>query len=493
MLRSDLLTLSGVVDGKVFSIDASHVLSKITGEDFYIEGCAFDSRKVQGGNLFLCLPSESGGEHGHTYLKQAFERGANVALVEDISKCVEFLPEEPMVLIEVKDTRQALWSLAAWWRSKFSYPIVGITGSVGKTTVKQLTATILLEETLGYYAQGSYNNHVGLPISILNLNDKYAWGVFELGMNHAGEMLRLSKLLQPDIAAITCIAPSHIGHFNSLDDIAKAKLEILEGVKEGGQLILNGDDDCLLRNFNELTHKLNVSFFGQNPQYDCFISDIQESPLTFNLSLKGQQEQQMELSLLGKHTAMNVACATLIAAKTVAPARVLKLPKVRGSLLNFVQTDSRLQQIYNPMTGQLILNDAYNANPTSMAAFLSVVENLLPNYERSLLIVGDMKELGAFSERYHQEIGQRIAELDFDELIVVGEFAQALAGPMRRRISALESRESNPTGDSDSKKRESRCIISCYVDISQLKIDLSQYDFVALKASNSVKLYTLIE
>ena len=205
------------------------------------QGVEFDSREIRGGELFVALAGEK--THGHQFLATAFNRGAALALVESeqIAKDSEF----PTACVIVPNSLLAFQQLASYWRAQLTMPVIGVTGSVGKTTVKEMLASILMLTGAGTYSLKSHNNHVGVPYTICRIKREHAWAVIEMGMNHAGEISTVSKIARPDVGVITTIAPAHIEHLGSLDAIADAKCEILHGMSSSSTLVVNGDSQAL--------------------------------------------------------------------------------------------------------------------------------------------------------------------------------------------------------------------------------------------------------
>ena len=228
---------------KLIEIVGGEALPTASRDSF--SGVEYDSRAVSGGELFLALQGIN--THGHQYLRQAFDRGAALFLVEDAAVRDGF--PEPERIIVVPDSLKAFWKLANWWRKQLSIPILAITGSVGKTTVKEVTAQILLTRKNGSYSKKSLNNHVGLPYSICRISKEHAWAVLEMGMNHPGEIATLGEIAEPDIGVITRVAIAHLEAFESVAQIADAKCELVAKIRKSGTLILNADDPVLLDGF----------------------------------------------------------------------------------------------------------------------------------------------------------------------------------------------------------------------------------------------------
>ncbi len=391
-----------------------------SNERLVCRGAEFDSRAIKGGELFVALKGDT--THGHQFLKVAFDRGASLYLVED-EKVAESFPE-PARLVLVSDTLKAFWTLATWWRRKLNVPVVAITGSVGKTTVKELTSQILLQHSRGAYSIKSFNNHVGVPYSICQISTDHQWAVLEMGMNHEGEIRNLTRIAEPDVAVVSIIAPAHIENLGSLENIAKAKLEILEGLKKGGTLVVNGEDAVLSSAISSLT-SIRVTSFGKSESCEASVGDIKSLGLggiSFTLKV-GKDSAPITMDFMGEHNAMNAACAAL-AAKTLVPS--LTFAQITKGLESFRAPQQRLN-VKELVGGRKIIDDAYNANPESMKVLLTLAHSLKSEtvegevvHKRIGLVLGDMLELGTHSEKFHREVGTLVGKLNPAFLITVG-------------------------------------------------------------------------
>jgi UDP-N-acetylmuramoyl-tripeptide--D-alanyl-D-alanine ligase len=387
------------------------------------QGVEYDSREVRGGELFIALKGET--THGHAFVKGAFDRGASIFLVEDANALPDF--PEPDRLVVVPDTLQAFWTLASWWRRKLGLPVLAITGSVGKTTVKEITASILLQHSRGSYSIKSHNNHVGVPYSICKFAPEHAWAVLEMGMNHAGEISNLTKIAEPTAAAISTIAPAHIEMLGSLEAIARAKLEIVDGLSRGAPLVLNGDSEVLK---SEVSHaniagRLKTQYFGAigtGVALEAKVSAVESKGLdgvSFRLMLQGE-ETDVSMQIMGPHNALNAACAAL-SARALFPS--LSLALIKKGLEEFKAPLQRLS-VKELRGDRKIVDDAYNANPASMKALFEVGSDLKKQGKRVGTVLADMLELGEFSEKLHREVGEALARFEPAFLVTVGEKAK---------------------------------------------------------------------
>ena len=418
-------------------------------------GVEFDSRNVKGGELFIALKGEQ--MHGHAFVEKAFDNGASLAMVEDGTIETSF-PERTIV---VQDTLIAFAKVANWWRRKVGIPIVAVTGSVGKTTTKELIASILMEHSPGAYSQKSYNNHVGVPYTLCKIDLLHKWAVVEIGMNHSGEIEKLVKIVEPECAVITKIAPSHIEHFNSINEIAQAKLEIIDGIKSGGHIIINGNDPILIEEFFSKkikdkikSQRIKLSTFGiPEDKVDKYhVGDLNleitqiVSKLLDGLSLKLKfhavefkelqsahssdelksntgnylsKESKIDVKIIGRHNAINIAAAVLSSKILL---KDLTFEEIVKGLSRFSSPLMRLNVILHTEE-KFIIDDSYNANPESMIAFLNVARDFLSTGSNVGIIIGDMLELGAYSKEAHLNIGQLLIQIQPSFCICIGEMA----------------------------------------------------------------------
>jgi len=409
-----------IVDGA-----PSSRMKRVVAEDPVFQGVEFDSRQIQGGELFVALPGQK--TRGELFVDEAFKRGAALALVAD----EKLVAGEPARIVLVKDSLQALWKLANWWRRELKVPLVGITGSVGKTTVKEMCAALLLQQGPGIYSLRSHNNHVGVPYTLCRLGREHEWAVVEIGMNHAGEVRALAQIAEPDVAVITAVEPAHIEALGSLEAIARAKLEIVEGLPQGRPLIVGGEYRILLEALDSLAGRYAVKRFGTKPGFEACVADVVVLGLTgisFKLGLEGET-MTIEMSVLGRQNALNAACAAL-AAKTLKPA--LTARQIKVGLESFKAPLMRVNW-KERSSGQKIVDDSYNANPASMRALLELARALKWQGNKIGLVLGDMLELGSFAEMYHREIGRQAADLEPHFLISVGQHSAFLLAEAERR------------------------------------------------------------
>ena len=369
-------------------------------------GASNDSRKIQPGELFVVLQGE---RDGHDYIPAAMERGAAAVLGS------RQVGDYPMILVE--DTRKALGDIARQERLRLNMKVVAVTGSVGKSTTKEMIACVLD----GTYRVGktpaNHINDIGMPMALLAMPEDTEVAVLEMGMNHFREIAYLASIGRPDVAVITNIGTMHIEHLGSMQGILQAKLEILEGMQENGRIILNGDDQ-LLWNRHKL-YPVHTRYFGiQNPECDVMGSDIsqQDGILSFQVH-SGSLTFPAELSLEGEHYVPDA-----LAAISVGLEMGVDAAKIQERLSRFRNMAGR-QEILE-ICGCTVIKDCYNAGPESMAAALNVLGH---KPGRHIAVLGDMLELGVCTQAEHYRIG-RIAAEKADVLMAYGPNAPRVIG-----------------------------------------------------------------
>jgi UDP-N-acetylmuramoyl-tripeptide--D-alanyl-D-alanine ligase len=375
---------------------------------------ATDSRSIRPGDLFVALRGEK--FDGGTFAAQALQQGA-VGVVLDRTQAPGLAQA-----IRVDDTRLALGRLAAAWRARFDLPVVAVTGSNGKTTVKEMLAAILRMETGSADAvlatEGNLNNDIGLPLMLLRLRPAHQFAVLEMGMNHAGEIDYLTRLAHPDVALVNNALTAHIGFLGSVEAIARAKGEIFNGLSDAGIAVFNADDPHagLWRAAN--AHRSIVDF----GLHQAATVGGRCRPLAFGTALTvvlPGAELDIELQVPGEHNAMNA-----LAAAAAAFALDVSHRSLVGGLSGFAGVKGRLQR-KPALHGSTIIDDTYNANPDSVKAALAV---LARQPGKKLLVLGDMGELGADAAAMHAQIGLAAREAGADRLLALGELSKETVG-----------------------------------------------------------------
>lgn len=381
--------------------------------EIIVEGVTIDSRKIEKGNLFIPFK----GEHsdGHKYVEDAIRKGAAAALWQSD------VPNPPLHLpiLIVDNCLAALQELSRKYRHELPVKVVGITGSNGKTTTKDMTAGLLSVQYKVQKTEGNFNNEIGLPLTVLGLDEDTEIAVLEMGMSGRGEIEFLTKLACPDAVVITNIGESHLLDLGSREAIAEAKLEILQGLKVGGLAVLNGDEPLLMERIQEQKANLHVQTFGRNDTNTLFPTEITQLKQGNRFTINASKERY-ELAVLGTHNILNALAAMLIA-------RYFSIPfeKMNEGFAEIKLTHMRMELVEGKH-GEKIINDAYNASPTSMMAAIELVSNL-QGYKKKILVLGDMLELGPQEEQYHHKIGTDLDEGKIDLLFTYGSLGEQIA------------------------------------------------------------------
>lgn len=374
-----------------------------------IEHVTTDSRQEMKKSLFVPLTGDK--FDGHDYVKQAFDNGAVAVIWNKDRPLPEFLPADFPVFF-VEDTLVALQQLAAAYREKIDPTVIAITGSNGKTTTKDLVAAVMKSTYRTHYTNGNLNNHIGVPLTILSMPSETQMLILEMGMNHFGEIEQLSNLAKPDYAVITNIGESHIEYLGSREGIAKAKMEITHGLKPNGELIIDGDEP-LLASQHHHDHVTTCGFKGNNMMIIKNVA-VSHDETTFALS----DGNEYAISLLGEHHAKNAAYAIVLGKQAGIP-----VPVIKQALQTLELTAMRFEMLTGE-NGVSVINDAYNASPTSMKAAIEVVKQMI-GFREKVLVLGDMFELGGFAKTLHQSVADVIDD-SITAVLTFGDHAQEI-------------------------------------------------------------------
>ncbi len=389
------------------------LLGEVTDLDTAFTGVCTDSRKIEPGSLFLPLEGER--FDGHAFLQDALEAGAAGCLTARERE--QYLPGK--FYVKVRSTQRALRDLAWYYKQRFPIPFVAITGSVGKTTTKDMVAAVLSVGHQVHKTEGNYNNAIGVPLTLLGLERRHEVCVVELGMDRAGEIDYLSQLVEPDVAVVTNIGDSHMENLGSREAIFQAKCEIFRHLKPRGLAVLNGDDPLLATLRGKLRQP--TRFVGRGEGMDYTALDVDSDGAThLSCTVRTPSAQfSVEIPALGAH----MVYPTLVAA-AIAEHFGMGGDEITQGVRAFLPTKMRMNVVRCP-GDIMILNDAYNASPQSMRAAAAVLGDA--KGRRKVAVVGDMKELGSSSQTFHRAVGGYFAQAGTDRLIAVGDQARFIA------------------------------------------------------------------
>lgn len=431
-----------------------------------IAGVATDSRHIKAGQLFIALSGEN--FDGHSFLAEVFEKGAAAAVVSKSSD--KLLQPDDWTLILVDDTLQALQDLARAYRSRFPIPVVAVTGSVGKTTTREILDCCLRRSFKTHKTKGNYNNDIGLPLSIMELENEHQAAVVELAMRAPGEIARLAQIAKPTCALITNVAPVHLETMGSIEAIARAKCEVLAELDASNFAVINGDNDILLKAAS--VYPCRKYTFGYNPLCDFHIKKVEVENNGITIVIKfPEQEEMLRFPLPTVRLAGNVVAAAAVAFLLGAG-----LQDIKSGLTEYKSNGHRLHIIPLP-AGGMIINDSYNANPLSMAAALETGRELKEN-GRLVAVLGDMFELGDYEMEGHLEVGRAAAENGVEMLVTIGARARFIAqgakdaGMNSDRIHYFAAKEQG---------------------VEFLRHNIDRHDTVLFKASRGMGLETMVD
>lgn len=381
--------------------------------DVMVEGASINTRTLQKGNLFIPFKGER--VDGHRFVPQAFEQGAAATLWQE---GVDSPPEDKPLLI-VRDPELALQQLARVYRHEAKFKVVAITGSNGKTTTKDMVAGVLSSKYRVQKTEGNFNNQLGLPLTLLNVKDDTEISVLEMGMSGFRQIAFLTEIADPDIAVITNIGESHMQDLGSREGIAKAKFEITEGLKDQGILFYYGDEP-LLQSLVKQSTGFQTASYGYDTSNGLHPKKVQLSEQGSRIFLTEDDGQFIDVPVLGKHNVLNA-----LAAIRVAYQLGMSHEDIARGFANMKLTAMRMERVMGGK-GEIIINDAYNASPTSMKAAIQFAEEM-HGEGRKILLLGDMLELGDEEEAFHRAIGKELNPKTVDYVITFGERADWIA------------------------------------------------------------------
>ena len=427
-----------------------------------------DTRIIKKDDTYIGIKGEN--FDGNKYWKEALEKGAKCVIIQDI----EFTEDEikkykNKSIIKVHDTLQALYKIASYKRDLYNIPVIAITGSVGKTSTKDIISNVVAQKYKVLKTLGNNNNNIGLPFTILRLKDEEAM-VLEMGMNHLGEISLLSKIAKPDICVITNIGTSHIGNLGSRENILKAKLEILDGAKNP-TIIINNDNDLLHNWYENAKNTYKIQTYGIKNKSDINPEKmkVEINGSTFECNIDGELAK-IKVPIAGEHFILNAMSAILVG-KTLN----LSVEQIKNGIETFELTKKRMD-IVELSNGAKIINDAYNASFESMQASLKYLSSFKNN--RKIAILGDMFELGEFSEKLHKKVGAEVYQNKIDILICSGKGAKDIVdeaeklGMNKNNIYYFENKDE-------------------IMDF--LKNNIKNNDVILFKASNGMRFFELAD
>lgn len=396
--------------------------AEINAEDKTILSVSTDTRTIEAGALFVAINGEN--FDAHDYLDRALEKGAVAALVDhDV--------DTDLPVIRVKDCRLALGQLASYWRQQLSVKLVGLTGSNGKTTVKEMLSCILSEVGSVVATAGNYNNDIGMPLTLLRIKPEHEYAVIEMGANHIGEIAYLTQLAKPDVALLNNAAPAHLEGFGSMQGVADAKGEIFSGLGADGVAIINRDDQYS-DYWASLCDEHKKIFFGMDSSADV-TSQINESDYDGHFMLcLNDEKTEVAMNVLGFHNLKNA-----LAASAAASALGVDISSIKSGLEKFSAVKGRLQ-LSEVEANSVVIDDSYNANPSSVKAAIDVLSAL---NKTSVLVLGDMGELGANAEALHAEIGEYAKKKNINAVMTFGALSGFAAESFGENASSYEDKK----------------------------------------------------
>lgn len=390
--------------------------------DDYVEGICIDSRKAERNNLFI--PIKGNTVNGHSFVRGAISLGVSATLWNKD----EQNPPEDIAVILVEDTISGLQKLSSSYRDKLKTKVIGITGSNGKTSTKDITAGILSQKFKTQKTLGNYNTEIGVPYTLLSLDEDCQAAVIEMGMERKGEIDFLTKLVKPDIAILTSVGMVHIDNFDSVKDIAKAKLEITNGIKNNGLFIYFGDDPLIQTTVKEtyIDSSIRKQTFGEQKSNDMWLKELEEDIDGIIFKVSDDEFKELRIEMLGKHQALN-AMAAILAAKELG----MTPEEIRLGLLKIEKTGLRNEVL--KIKEATILNDCYKSNPVSISAALGIFDMF--DASKKVVVLGDMLGYRDMSHDVHYNVGKDLSLHKIDELVTIGQEAKFIAKGARENTT----------------------------------------------------------
>ena len=426
-----------------------------------------DTRTIEKDDIYIGIKGES--FDGNLFWKQALDKGAKGVIVQNLEITKEEKEKyKDKIIIEVEDTLKSLYEIAKFKRSLYDIPIIAITGSVGKTSTKDIISSVVSQKYETLKTEGNLNNNIGVPFTILKLRNHEA-AVIEMGMNHLREIALLSSIAKPTLSVITNIGTSHIGILGSRENILKAKLEILEGMDET-KIIINNDNDLLHKWQKENEEQVEIHTYGIQNESQINAEEIKmnENGSSFVVKINGK-ELEIEVPIGGEHFVYNALCATKVG-------EILGLTnkEIKEGIQSFKLTQKRMD-IKKLEQGAVLINDSYNASYESMKASIKYLADY--SGKRKIAVLGDMFELGEYSKELHKKVGEEVVKNNIDILICAGK----------------DSKYITECVEENAKKIETHFLQNNEEILKKLKEILKQGDVVLVKASNGMKFFEICQ
>ncbi|AOY54630.1 UDP-N-acetylmuramoyl-tripeptide--D-alanyl-D-alanine ligase [Clostridium perfringens] len=392
-----------------------------------IKAVSTDTRKIEEGTMFIALKGEN--FNGNNYVLDAFNKGAKIAIVDEV-KCDLNELKEDVALIKVENTGRALMDLAKFYREKLGLKVVGITGSAGKTSTKDLVAAVLSDKYKVFKTKGNFNNEIGLPLMILELDSTYDVAILEMGMRGLGQIKELAEIASPDLGIITNIGISHIEILKTRENILKAKMEIATFFDKNNTLVVCGNDD-FLGALPEAEYKIVKTGVGENFKIGAKNIALEELSSKFTV-YDGEKEEEFSLDMPGEHNISNLMLGIAIAKELG-----VSFEEMKRGLKNIEATSMRLELIKKD--GFSILNDCYNSSPVAVKSAIDVMKNI--EGKRRIAVLGTMRELGHKSEEAHEEIGKYAKENGIEKVLCFGDFSENIKEGYGEGCTVYENKE----------------------------------------------------
>ena len=391
-----------------------------------IKAVSTDTRKIEEGTMFIALKGEN--FNGNNYVLEAFNKGAKIAIVDEV-KCDLNELKEDVALIKVQNTGRALMDLAKFYREKLGLKVVG-TGSAGKTSTKDLVAAVLSDKYKVFKTKGNFNNEIGLPLMILELDSTYDVAILEMGMRGLGQIKELAEIASPDLGIITNIGISHIEILKTRENILKAKMEIATFFDKNNTLVVCGNDD-FLGSLPSAEYKIVKTGVGENFKIGAKNIALEELSSKFTV-YDGEKEEEFSLDMPGEHNISNLMLGIAIAKELG-----VSFEEMKRGLNNIEATSMRLELIKKD--GFSILNDCYNSSPVAVKSAIDVMKNI--EGKRRIAVLGTMRELGHKSEEAHEEIGKYAKENGIEKVLCFGDFSENIKEGYGEGCTVYENKE----------------------------------------------------